>query len=334
MILVDALRPDPDVELAVDGPFMLPHLGLLSTVHPELARELFDSVALVRLGSAAEASARGLDDAADYVPTPRAVTVTPEPRISHGPIRLRRELAIAGEVFVKPGDKVAPATLIARSTREFLRPFFLHVADALHVPPAELAAHLLVKVGDEVDFHDVIATRPRKLALDQTYHSPVEGRVEKILPSGVVVLREKPGRGREITRIKAAEELDVAPRHLPFYLRVDVGDEVEREQWLAAVLKPGVMRLSKSPVRGKVAHIDLATGTIDVEPLLEEKEVHAWLPGTVEDVNDRGCVVVAEGVTIHGVWGAGGEAWGPLVFDRVESGKVTFAANAGHALSG
>jgi hypothetical protein len=89
-----------------------------------------------------------------------------------------------------------------------------------------------------------------------------------------------------------------------------------------------VMRLSKSPVRGKVVRIDLAPGTIDVEPLLEEKEVHAWLPGTAGEVSDRGCVVTADGLTIHGVWGTGGEAWGPLVFDRIEPGKVTFKADA------
>jgi hypothetical protein len=81
-------------------------------------------------------------------------------------------------------------------------------------------------------------------------------------------------------------------------------------------------------VHGKIARIDIAAGTIDIEPLLEEKEVHAWLPGTVGEVNSRGCVVNAEGATIHGVWGTGGEAWGPLVFDRIEPGSVTFAAHA------
>jgi uncharacterized protein (TIGR01319 family) len=326
-ILVDALHPDPDVELAVDSSFMLPHLGVLSTVHPGLARELFHTIGLVRLGKASDAAVRGLGDAAGYVPKPRSVTPAPEPRIVRGPIRLHRELAIPGEVFVKEGEKVVPATLIARSTREFLRPFFLHVAEALRVPPAELSKYLLVKVGDRIEYQDVIASRPRRLAMDQTYHSPVEGLVEKILPSGVVIVREKPGRGREITRIKAAEELDIPPRQLPFYLRVDVGNEVDKDQWLAAIMRPGVMRLLKSPVRGRVSRIDLVTGTIDVEPLLEEKEVHAWLPGTVDEVSDRGCVVAGEGVTVHGVWGTGGEAWGPLAFDRIEPGKVTFRAS-------
>jgi hypothetical protein len=97
-------------------------------------------------------------------------------------------------------------------------------------------------------------------------------------------------------------------------------------------VKPGVMRLCKSPVRGRVAQIDLQNGTIRIEPLLEEKEVRAWLPGTVGEVSDRGCAVAAEGVTVQGVWGAGGEAWGPLVFGHIESGKVTVASHADIAL--
>jgi hypothetical protein len=152
--------------------------------------------------------------------------------------------------------------------------------------------------------------------------------VEKILPSGVVVVREKPEHAREVTTIRVAEELDIAPHRLQPYVRVQVGEVVEREQWLAAVVKPGVMRLAKSPVRGKVTRVDLRDGTIRIEPLLEEEELRAWLPGTVAEVHDRGCVVAAEGVTVRGVWGTGGEAWGTLVFDRVEPGRVTFAAHA------
>lgn len=331
-LLVDALRPGPRAELAVDGSSLLPHLGALSTVDPKLAGELFEQFGLVRLGTAGEAAARGLGDAECYVPPPRTLAAEPEARVTRGAIRLRRELAIPGEVLVKPGDKVVSATVVARSTRDFLRPFFLHVAEALRVSPAELPACLKVKVGDEIGYHEAIASRPRKLTLAQTYHSPVEGRVEKILPSGVVVVREKPEHAREVTTVKVAEDLDVAPHRLQPYVRVEVGDLVEKEQWLAAIMKPGVMRLAKSPVRGRVAQIDLQLGTMRIEPLLEEKEVRAWLPGTVAEVHDRGCVVAAEGVTFHGVWGAGGEAWGELVFERVESGKVTFAPHAGPAL--
>lgn len=156
--------------------------------------------------------------------------------------------------------------------------------------------------------------------------------MEKILPSSVVVVREMPERAREVTTVKVAEELDVAPHRLQPYLRVEVGGHVEREQRLAAIVKPGVMRLAKSPVRGRIAQIDLQAGTMQIEPLLEEKEVRAWLPGTVQEVDDRGRVATAEGVTVRGVWGTGGEAWGPLVFERVETGKVAYALHAGPAL--
>jgi hypothetical protein len=97
-------------------------------------------------------------------------------------------------------------------------------------------------------------------------------------------------------------------------------------------VKPGVFGLVKSPVRGKIALVNLDDGTIRIEPLLEEKEVRAWLPGTVEEVDDRGCVVAGQGVTVRGVWGAGGETWGRLVLDRIETGMVAYVPHAGPAL--
>ncbi|MCX8014626.1 MAG: glutamate mutase L, partial [candidate division WOR-3 bacterium] len=37
--------------LAVDSIFMMPHLGVLSTVHPEAAKEVFEKDCLVKLGT-------------------------------------------------------------------------------------------------------------------------------------------------------------------------------------------------------------------------------------------------------------------------------------------
>ena len=59
-----------------------------------------------------------------------------------------------------------------------------------------------------------------------------------------------------------------------------------------------------------------------IEPLLEELEVRAWLPGEVEKTTERGCIVKGEGTVIHGVWGMGGEVGGPLTLGEPERGKV------------
>jgi hypothetical protein len=122
--------------------------------------------------------------------------------------------------------------------------------------------------------------------------------------------------------VEVAKELDVAPDELAPYLCVTPGQEVERGQWLAAELRPTLLRKVESPVRGKVSRIDKHFGIVLIEPLLEELEIKAWLPGVVQDVSDRGCTVACNGMVITGIWGSGGETAGPLTFSSVEAGKV------------
>ncbi|MBN2363649.1 glutamate mutase L [candidate division WOR-3 bacterium] len=50
LMMIDAFLPEGDTMLAVDSIFMMPHLGVLSTVHPEAATEVFDNDCLIRLG--------------------------------------------------------------------------------------------------------------------------------------------------------------------------------------------------------------------------------------------------------------------------------------------
>ena len=307
-ILMDGLELSPETALAVDSAFMFPHLGVLSEVNPKLAHELFFKLGIVRLGKAD----RKRSFPADYLPPARTGEPEREARVYQGRIELRRELAIPGQVLVKTGDRTQPDTLLARSTRQFLRPFFLHVAAGIHVPPAELDKHLLKKVGDEVEYGEAIAGRTRRWMSAETFHSPVEGRIEKILPDGVLVVREKPEKAREYTVVDVARELDMEPDRIKPYLKVKPGDELEREQWIAAIVEPGNIKLCKSPVRGKVNRIDWKLGMVIIEPLLEELEVYSWLPGIVETVTDKGCVVWAQGTVIQGVWGTGGERYGRM----------------------
>jgi len=50
-ILTDAFQPEGITWLFQDSVFMMPHLGILSTVHPEAAWQIFDKDCLVRLGT-------------------------------------------------------------------------------------------------------------------------------------------------------------------------------------------------------------------------------------------------------------------------------------------
>ena len=329
MMLTDALAPLGHVELAVDRAFMFPHLGVLSETDPDLAKKLFFELALVRLGTVDDAR-KALSSSAlsgdGFEPPGKGERAHARVRVQRGRIIERRELATEGEVFVKPGDVVEADTVVARSVRQFLRPFFLNVARAMQVDPEELGDLLLKGVGDDVARKEVIAKQPNLFVNPQVYRSPVEGRIEKILPDGTMVIRESPEEAQVLTTVQVAKDLGVHADQLKPYLKVAVGDELERGQWLAAIGTGG--RISKSPVRGRISRIDERCGMVMIEPLLEELEVPAWLPGTVESVTERGCTIVSEGVDIYGVWGSGGEAHGPLAMGSIKPGCVAVLERA------
>lgn len=51
LLLMDGFQPEGVTKLAQDSVFMMPHLGVLSTVHPKAALEIFEKDCLVRLGT-------------------------------------------------------------------------------------------------------------------------------------------------------------------------------------------------------------------------------------------------------------------------------------------
>ena len=51
LLLIDGFRPEGITRLAQDSVFMMPHLGVLSTVHPQAAMQIFEKDCLVRLGT-------------------------------------------------------------------------------------------------------------------------------------------------------------------------------------------------------------------------------------------------------------------------------------------
>ncbi len=59
MMLIDAFQPEGVTEIAVDSIFMMPHLGVLSSIHPDIAAEVFDKDCLVRLGTCIAPSGQG-----------------------------------------------------------------------------------------------------------------------------------------------------------------------------------------------------------------------------------------------------------------------------------
>lgn len=330
-MLVNALRPRRHTELAVDSAFLFPHLGVLSESAPELALQLFHELGLVRL-------ARPGDGARPPAPSPAPAarpgdddpggSARREDRVRRGELREARELVIPGTVLVDAGQQVEADAVVARSSQRFLRPFFIDVAGALGIEPMAVSASLTRQVGDEIAPGDVIARHKANVVVTKEFRAPIAGRIDRVLPSGMLVVRERTEDAVHRTVIQVARDLRLPPEQIRPWVRVTVGQAIERDQWLAAVGRPEEMRVSRAPVRGRVRHIDFDYGVITIEPLLDELEVRAWLPGRVDAVTDRGAIVVQAGTEIEGIWGRGGEASGTLLWDDVREGQVTVLAAA------
>jgi hypothetical protein len=58
-MLVDSFEPRGITQLAKDSIFMMPHLGVLASVHPAAAMEVFERDCLVRLGWSVAAAGEG-----------------------------------------------------------------------------------------------------------------------------------------------------------------------------------------------------------------------------------------------------------------------------------
>jgi len=111
--------------------------------------------------------------------------------------------------------------------------------------------------------------------------------------------------------VDAAQALGVARDALPHCLRVQVGQEVREGQVLAA---GGFMgwRTALAPVAGRVAGV--AAGRVFLEETPRPIELRANLPGQVVRVlPGQGAVIRAVVARLVGIWGAGGESYGPLV---------------------
>ncbi|MEO0078218.1 MAG: glutamate mutase L [candidate division WOR-3 bacterium] len=61
MMLLDAFQPEGITRLTVDSIFMMPHLGVLTEVHPEAAYEVFEKDCLIHLGTAVAPVGTGKD---------------------------------------------------------------------------------------------------------------------------------------------------------------------------------------------------------------------------------------------------------------------------------
>ncbi len=130
---------------------------------------------------------------------------------------------------------------------------------------------------------------------------------DRVEPMQVVARADLPG---DFRILPVARLLGVPISQAKRYLRVNPGDEVQRNQVIA---KRGRLSASsvKSPIDGVVAASGGGRMLIEAQPT--PFELRAYIRGTVTNaLEQHGVVVETTGAVIQGVWGAGGEDLGVL----------------------
>ena len=119
----------------------------------------------------------------------------------------------------------------------------------------------------------------------------------------------------DIIPLNLANLLALPPADVPECMLKQEGDPVEVGDILART--KGIFGMFKSeyvsPVAGTIASISSVTGQVIVRGAPLPVQVRAYLRGrVVELLSDEGCVIEADVTFIQGIFGIGGEAFGPV----------------------
>src|SRR5580692_5665711 len=162
-----------------------------------------------------------------------------------------------------------------------------------------IAGNVLVKSGDHVDAEQVVA--------------------ETFMPG-------------DVTPLNLSNILSLAPAEVKGCLLKAEGERVEPGEVLART--KGIFGLFKNEYRTKVGGTIESASAVTGQVILRGKpipvQVSAYLSGTVIEVlPNEGVVVEADVSLIQGIFGVGGEAFGPLALacrepsERLDAGQIT-----------
>ncbi|MBI1795974.1 MAG: hypothetical protein HY076_02215 [Candidatus Eisenbacteria bacterium] len=162
--------------------------------------------------------------------------------------------------------------------------------------------------GLRVTGHAVIR-RERRLPLK----GEVLARIGDAVDADTVVARtELPG---NVQTINVASRLALDPARVPDSLVAPVGSAVAKGDAIAEGKSLfGLMKQRvEAPVAGTIESVSPVTGQVILREAPIPVEVHAYVRGTVAEVIEgEGVVVEAVGALIQGIFGVGGETFGPL----------------------
>ncbi len=143
--------------------------------------------------------------------------------------------------------------------------------------------------------------------------SVLVGEGDTVSHDEVVARTELPG---DVTIVNAVGKLGIDPSELSEYLLKKEGDTVELDEVIAQT-KPFISwfkQTLKSPITGTLESVSSVTGQLILRDSPRPVEVTAYVDGTVaEMLPGDGVEIETVGAFIQGIFGVGGEAWGPLI---------------------
>ena len=145
-----------------------------------------------------------------------------------------------------------------------------------------ISGEVKVSVGDKVDCRDIVA--------------------ETFMPG-------------DATPVNMANKLSVPPSDVAELMLKKDGEKIQKDEVIA--ITKGIFGMFKSeyksPVKGTIESISKVTGQMIVRGKPLPVQVQAFLTGTVAEViPNEGVVIEADVSFIQGIFGIGGEAFGPL----------------------
>ncbi len=170
-----------------------------------------------------------------------------------------------------------------------------------------------------------------------TVSGRVEVRRQRLLPvRGEVFVSEgeEVGMNQPVARallpgplhpLNVAATLGVSPPELHTAMLVKEGDRLSLNQCIAETASVfGLLRRQVlSPIDGTVDAISKTTGVVMLRALPRPLEVKAYIPGTVAEViADVGVELSARVAQVQGIFGIGGEVFGPLALVAARPGET------------
>lgn len=184
---------------------------------------------------------------------------------------------------------------------------------------------------------DIVIRRTRRL--------PIKGEVlvktgDRVEPSTIVARALLPG---VLQTVKLADNLGVEPKDAESFLKIAIGDPVEKGQVIAEGKK--LFGIFKAPVsisdhKGTLETVSDVTGNALIREPSIPIDIDGYITGTVVDtIPEEGAIIETRCAMVQGIFGVGGERQGNIRIavsspDQVLDAKDVLDSDAGRILVG